>query len=124
MEPAESIQPPSPAIPAPAAPTPPGPDPTPPPPVPAPAPVMEPGGNVSEGPWYKSVDWLSFGLVLFTSLALFSVTRYYQLKIRNLKTEIPDLKDKVAGIESDVNNLDQTKMDKKPQGQSIGLGGL
>lgn len=108
----------------------PAPDPQP-APAPAPAPAPEPapqpfnsGGNVTSGPWYKSVNWLEAGLVTVGLIAGLTVIHYHRLKIKNLKSEIPAVKSDIEEMKNMVGDLQANKVDKKKGGQGIGLGGL
>ena len=96
--------------------TPPGPPtppaPPPPPPPPAPIPPYSNGGVIKTN-WINSVDWLQVGLVFVGTVALLSVIQYHRLKIKAHKTEIPEVKKKIADLEENVNALDTKKVDKK-----------
>ena len=102
----------------------PGPAPEPAPPAPAPQPVpqpapafpqpsYEPGGNINQESWVKSIPWLQVGIFFLSSLALMSVIHYHRLKVRNLKSEIPAAKKRMDELESMITDLDANKVDKK-----------
>lgn len=110
--------------PAPAPATPPvAPAPTPPATPPA-APAFENGGHIQSPKWFNSVDWMQVGLIFLGSITMFTLIRYYNVKTKNLKTEIPDIKGKVTELEDQVNTLDQKKADKSPGRQQPKILGL
>lgn len=100
-----------PAPPAPAAPPIP---PAPPAPAAPPAPpAYEQGGNAGEQSWLNSIDWLSVGLMFLSSIALLSVIRYHQVKVRYLKSDMLAANKKIEEHDQLITDLAESKVDKK-----------
>lgn len=115
--------PPAPPAPAPAPAPSPAPAPAPEPPAPPP-PAFENGGNVHPQAWYKSVDWLQVGFIFLGSLTLMSIIHYHRLKVKTLKSDIASTTKKVDDLESKIEFLGESKMDKKTGPQKNRVMGL